>query len=96
MKELIELVGASSYYVQAVKNFSYMLTQFYSVMVGALLVIFVPQECCLDYTTVDNGITVNHLAPYGQCTPDTQVTSYLCGYNDEITNLSFINEVALG
>lgn len=96
MQQLLSLVGTSSYYVQAVKNFAYMVTQFYAVMVGALLVVFVPQQCCNDYSAPSYNGTTYYTSPYGVCTSDTMPTAYQCTFSDEFTNLSLINKVALG
>ncbi len=88
VKQLIELIGTSGYYEQAVKNFAYMVTQMYSVLVASLLSVFVPQSCCNDVGTFK--------AEYGQCTPETISSQYLCSISDEVTALSTYNQFVLG
>jgi hypothetical protein len=86
MKDLLEVVGASTYPIQALKNFFYMFTQFYAVMVGSLLAVFVPQLCCKN---VPN--------PYNICvTGAASEVPYLCELSDNFTGLTRYNTFVLG
>lgn len=83
MKELLEVVGTASYPIQALKNFAYLMSQGYAVVVGSLLAVFVPQQCCSQ--TADNI-----------CTVETVGSAYLCTMEDQFTGLTNYNQFVLG
>jgi len=83
MKELLEVVGTSAYPIQALKNFLYLMSQGYAVVVGSLLAVFVPQQCCSQ--TADNI-----------CTVETVGSAYLCSMEDQFTGLTKYNQFVLG
>ena len=94
INELVELIGAKSYYKQAVIEFLYMLSQAYAVMVGALLVVFVPQQCCTDiYNTNTN--TVLYTSENGRCNQNVISTAHECTIHEQVTDLSNFNVAAL-